>query len=141
MGHFIATGDTIIDVLVEADLKFLRGSRKGHKCIPGFYPIFAPRAKADITLANPLAGAQFRRIVIQWDLGMFVELSSPESFRGLLERLVLMRLLLAQIILANPIASEPERHHRPCVYDNQITLNLLEFIPHGDKMSSSQDTP
>ena len=39
---------------------------------------------------------------------------------GLLERLVLMRLLLAQIILANPIASEPERHHRPCVGGTMI---------------------
>jgi len=45
---------------------------------------------------------------------------SSISPSGLLERLVLMRLLLAQIILANPIASEPERHHRPCVGGTMI---------------------
>jgi len=74
----------------------------------------------DVRRAKQPEGAD-QETLLPWKtpakLKMFDSSISPS---GLLERLVLMRLLLAQIILANPIASEPERHHRPCVGGTMI---------------------
>ena len=70
-----------MDEFVETHAQLFCGFSKSHKCVPSLDAVFVASSETDVALSDSLPSAQFGRVVVKGDIGIFENQEQALFFR------------------------------------------------------------